>query len=299
MKLSDIPIRDPFVLPVKETRTYYLFGTTGPDPWKGNAGFDCYHSRDLVEWQGSIPAFRPPPDFWAESQFWAPEVHPYHGHYYMFATFNPPKGYRGTQVLAADKPEGPFTPWSDKAVTPKHWQCLDGTLHVDTDGDPWIVFCHEWSQIRNGAVVAQQLSADLKQAIGTPIFLFNATDAPWVRALTDKECAEWPTGPFPAYVTDGPFLHRTGSGSLLMLWSSFGSKGYAMGIARSESGAIQGPWVQETAPIWKEDGGHGMIFRAFDGRLFITLHQPNTTPQERAVLRELSEQDGTIQLKSG
>ena len=142
-----------------------------------------------------------------------------------------------------------------------------------------------------------RLTPDLRAATGTPIYLFSASDAPWVRPLTDKECAEWPTGPFPAYVTDGPFLHRTASGTLLMLWSSFSTKGYAMGVARSESGTIEGPWVHEKEPIWKEDGGHGMIFRAFDGRLFITLHQPNEPHKERAVFRELLEEGGTIRLK--
>ena len=297
MRLSEIWIRDPFVLPVAATQTYYLFGTTDADPYKSGVGFDTYRSRDLVEWEGPIPAFRKPEDFWGKLQFWAPEVHAYNGRYFMFATVNPGKGYRGTSVLVADQPEGPFVPWSDKAVTPRHWQCLDGTLHIDAEGQPWTVFCHEWCQIRNGAIVAQRLSADLRQAVGTPVFLFDATDAPWVRALTEKECAEWSVGPFPAYVTDGPFLHRTASGALLMLWSSFSTKGYAMGIARSESGTIVGPWTQEKAPIWLEDGGHGMIFRAFDGRLFITLHQPNNAPKERAVFRELIEQGDSIRLK--
>jgi len=132
------------------------------------------------------------------------------------------------------------------------------------------------------------------------VHLFSASDAPWVRCLTDKENAEWlPVhGRFPAYVTDGPFLHRTADDSLLMLWSSFTTKGYAMGIAHSESGTILGPWIQEPAPIWKEDGGHGMIFRAFDSRLFLTLHQPNETPLERAAFFELQEKDGSISLES-
>jgi arabinan endo-1,5-alpha-L-arabinosidase len=81
-----------------------------------------------------------------------------------------------------------------------------------------------------------------------------------------------------------------------MLWSSFGDNGYAMGIAHSTTGGIQGPWTQEPGPIWGTDGGHGMLFRTFDGRLFLTLHQPNDTPNERTILRELVEQDGTIRL---
>jgi beta-xylosidase len=218
----------------------------------------------------------------------------------MLATFNPRRGYRGTQVLASKQPEGPYLPWSDRAVTPPHWQCLDGTLHFDHSGAPWIVFCHEWCQIRNGSICARRLSADLRRAEGQAIHLFSATDAPWVRPLTDKENGEWlpAHGRFPAYVTDGPYLHRKPNGDLLLLWSSFGAKGYAMGLARSETGTIQGPWKQEARPIWKEDGGHGMIFRAFDNRLILTLHRPNQTPHERAVFHELTEHGKSIRLKS-
>ena len=103
---------------------------------------------------------------------------------------------------------------------------------------------------------------------------------------------------FPVYVTDGPFLHRTANGVLLMLWSSFGSKGYAMGIARSSSGSVQGPWTQESEPLWAEDGGHGMIFRTFDGGLRLTFHTPNDSPNERAVFWKIEEDDGALRLCS-
>ena len=72
-----------------------------------------------------------------------------------------------------------------------------------------------------------------------------------------------------------------------------------MGIARSSTGHVEGPWVQEPKPLWSEDGGHGMIFRSFEGRLLVTLHQPNNTPtQERAVFRELCENGNALYLKS-
>jgi arabinan endo-1,5-alpha-L-arabinosidase len=96
--------------------------------------------------------------------------------------------------------------------------------------------------------------------------------------------------PFPVYVTDGPFLHRTEAGSLLMLWSSAGENGYTLGVARSESGRVEGPWSQQPEPLWSDDGGHGMIFRSFDGQLWMALHGPNITPQERPLfipIREL------------
>ena len=66
--------------------------------------------------------------------------------------------------------------------------------------------------------------------------------------------------------TDGPFLVRSEHGSLLMLWSSFGEEGYAMGIARSAIGLITGPWMQQDEPLWARNGGHGMIFTDSHGR---------------------------------
>jgi beta-xylosidase len=295
LTLADIQIRDPFVLPVKEDGAYYLFGTTDTNAWDGQGqGFDCYHSQDLVHWQGPIPAFRPPSAFWATTNFWAPEAHAYRGKYYLFASFKAPRRYRGTQILVSSTPQGPYAPMTDGPVTPPDWECLDGTLHVDSGGQPWIVFCHEWVQVHNGAICALPLSSDLTRPTGRPIYLFSASEAPWVRR------PEWPDPAsglrLPTYVTDGPFLHRTQSGVLLMLWSSFGARGYAMGLARSASGEIAGPWVQLEQPLWQEDGGHGMIFRAFDGQLYMTLHQPNQTPLERARLIKIEDRGDSLEL---
>lgn len=288
IKTNEIQIRDPFVVPVQEERVYYLFGTTDANCWGGKgSGFDCYKSSDLFEWEGPISAFRPPPEFWATSNFWAPEVHPFNGRFYMFASFKADKRYRGTQILVSDSVSGPYEPLTDGPITPLDWECLDGTLYVDHDGHPWIVFCHEWVQVHNGTVYAMQLSPDLKQAAGRPVFLFNASEGPWVRRSGWPE--EGSRHHFPTYVTDGPFLHRLAGGALVMLWSSAGATGYAMGVAQSETGHIMGPWRQETEPLWAKDGGHGMIFNTFDGRLMLTFHRPNNTPDERPVFVEIEE----------
>ncbi|GAB4004108.1 hypothetical protein GCM10029992_48090 [Glycomyces albus] len=212
--LSDIQIRDPFVLRVPEQDRYYLFGSTDPNIWSGPAtGFDTYWSTDLADWHGPIPAFRPGPDFWSRTQYWAPEVHRYGGAYYMFATFTAEGRRRGTQVLRAESPEGPYEPWSDGPLTPRDWECLDGTLHVE-DGRPHMVFCHEWKDVGDGEVRSVRLTPDLRGTIGEPELLFSASQAPWARPL-DRP------GPT-AHVTDGPFLHRNADGTLLMLWSSMG-----------------------------------------------------------------------------
>src|SRR5687768_14227657 len=87
VKLQDIHLRDPFVLPVATEGRYYLYGTNGPNPWDNAMGFDAYRSNDLIDWHGPLPVFRPPADFWANTSFWAPEVFAHDGRYFMCASF--------------------------------------------------------------------------------------------------------------------------------------------------------------------------------------------------------------------
>ncbi|NLF76788.1 MAG: family 43 glycosylhydrolase [Chloroflexi bacterium] len=282
LKTSDIHLRDPFVLPVEAERQYYLYGTAGAHAWtESAAGFDYYTSPDLERWQGPFPAFRPPAGFWADRNFWAPEVHVYRGACYLFASFKAEGVRRGTQILAADGPQGPFVPISDGPVTPREWECLDGTLFVDAPGGPWMVFCHEWVQVGDGEICALRLSDDLASASEEPRLLFRASEAPWAQPISSKGRH--------GYVTDGPWLHRLASGALIMLWSSFGAGGYTIGQARSASGDISGPWQQLPEPLYAGDGGHCMVFRAFDGGLRLAFHRPNQSPHERpqfVLLRE-------------
>lgn len=302
-RTGQIQIRDPYVLPVAAAGVYYMFGSTDANIWSGQAiGFDAYRSTDLEHWQGPFPVFRPRAGFWSQTNYWAPEVHEYQGRYYMLATFGAGEyiDRRGTAVLSADSPLGPFLVHSTDShgrpapVTPAGWECLDGTLYLDSAGQPWMVFCHEWVQISDGTVCAVRLSPDLRRAEGEPVVLFSASQAPWAEAVESPRHGR-------GWVTDGPFLHRTAQGSLLMLWSSFRHGRYAQGLAISATGEITGPWRHEPQPLFAADGGHGMIFRRFDhsggpGSLMLTLHSPNRTPRERAQFIELQETADSLQV---
>jgi len=288
IKLSDINIRDPYIVPLPAEQRYLMFGTNGRNAWSGpGLGFDCFVSNDLENWSGPIPAFQPPADFWANTQFWAPECHFWRERYYLLASFARDKRGRGTQVMIADKPEGPYRVHSDGPVTPRGWECLDGTLFVDDDGAPWMVFCHEWVQVEDGEMCAVRLAADLSAAAGKPMLLFRASEAGWSKPFEAN-------GRSNNRVTDGPFLYRTTGGRLIMLWSTVGVDGYTLGYASSETGRIQGPWRQAAEPLFSEDGGHGMIFRAFDGRLLLALHTPNTPLNERPAFLEIADRGDSL-----
>jgi len=313
LKLTDIPIRDPFILPVNEEKAYYLYAATREETRakSGKPGVCAYKSNDLKSWQGPFHVFENPDDFWAGAShgIWAPEVHRYNGKYYLFATFTNPEDtietrsdgipvvLRGTQIMVADNPLGPFRPFDKKMpVTPVNWSALDGTLWVEK-GKPYMVFCHEWVQITNGTIELVRLKKDLSATTGKPVTLFKATDAKWVKSLGDIG-ASYQNKVRHGYVTDGPFLYRTKTGKLLMIWSSFGEEKYAVGLAESMSGKVKGPWKVVQEPLYRANGGHGMIFRALDDRLLLALHQPNNSPHERAHIFELEDTGDSLRMKN-
>ena len=232
-----------------------------------------YMGQDLKNWEGPIVCFHNDGSFWADRNYWAPEVHCVNGAFYMFASFKSDSRRRGTAILRALSPLGPFEPWSEGPVTPEDWECLDGTFYASPDGTPYMVFCHEWVQAGDGEIHAMKLTEDLRAPAGEPFLLFRASEAPWCRQVHHSSGLE-------GYVTDGPFLWRKEDGTLLCLWSGFSETGYAQGLAVSDNGDIDGHFTQ-LPPLFPEDGGHGMLFRTPEGELLLALHSPNKHLLER------------------
>ena len=283
LPLDSLRTSDPFVVADDATKTYYMFSS-------GGGGMVNYRkSKDLRMWDGPYTAWRGDSSFWAGATpaTWAPEVHKYRGKYYLFVTMTTSKEEiieripgrydiprRGMQILVADTPEGPFIPVGGES-TPKEWASLDGTLWVE-DGIPYMVFCHEWLQIVDGTMDLVRLNQDLSEPVDKPLVLFKASDAPWSREMLS--IGEKTYGlDLPGNVTDGPWLFRTQTGKLGMLWSSWGNSRYALGVAYSESGKIIGPWIQEPTAIYPDNGGHAMMFRTFDGKLLLSMHYSKET----------------------
>ncbi len=288
MTLEEINIRDPFVLPFKDT--YYMYGTRAKTCWGLADGFDCYTSKDLVNWDGPFEVFHKPENFWADKNYWAPEVHIYNNTFYMFATFNSEAlDKKGTMILSSESPLGPFKVHSDGKITPDEWNSLDGTFYLSPEGKPYMVFSHEWVDLADGEICSVELSDDLTHPVSEPVTLFKASQAkPWVKGMQHRLRNEI------CYVTDGPFMHRLENGELIMLWASISEGGYAEAIARSDNGNIDGNWTIDEKPLFDKDGGHGMLFKTFDGKLMMVLHQPNETPKEHPVFIPVNEESLAI-----
>ncbi len=275
LKREDIRIRDPFILTDTDNNCYYMYGTTGllEGSLMCAPRFSVYKTYDLENFSEPRVVFEGGHgDFWGDRDFWAPEVHKYNGKYYMLGTCKSETRCRATHIFVSDTPDGQFVPVSDTPVTPSDWECLDGTLFVE-DGVPYMVFSHEWVQIKDGEICAVRLSDDLTHAVGEPTVLFRASEHP--------QTCEYEKG-LGQYVTDGPFLYRE-DGKIMMIWSSFSDGKYA--VLRSHCDSLLGKWEHDGCHF-DFDGGHAMIFNCLGGKRMISLHAPNTANLERAVFFE-------------
>ncbi|HOO99652.1 MAG TPA: glycoside hydrolase family 43 protein [Bacteroidales bacterium] len=299
--LGNINLSDPFIYADGSDQTYYMYGSGG------NGMVMARASKDLKLWTDRFVVYRFPDDHWAgnRASCWAAEVHKYKGKYYLFTTSDDrtPMGKnargddyprRATQIYVADSPGGPFRDFTNNQQhTPREWPALDGTLWVE-NGKPYMIFCREWLQTMNGTMEAVRLPEDLGVPKAKPFTLFTGFDAPYI---TDKE-----PEPKTAYVTDGCFVFRTQTGRLGMIWSSWKGDDYVLMAAYSESGRIKGPWVQDKELLFESNGGHGMLFRTFDGRLMLSMHyvDPNDArPTRQPMFIEVDDSGDRLVFKAG
>ncbi|NHE57846.1 glycoside hydrolase family 43 protein [Cyclobacterium plantarum] len=267
--LDSIRLSDPCILADPETSMYYMTGT-GALLWK---------SRDLKFWTGPFRVVETDPDSWMgpRPMIWAAELHQYKDKYYNFATFtnrevkiDMVKGNvierRASHILVSDKAEGPYRSMEDPTYLPADKPTLDGTFWVDEDGKPYMVYCYEWLQNWDGTIERIELKPDLSGSVGESKLLFKASESPWSRERNENGDT------IPNKVTDGPWLFRTQTGKLGMLWTSWVFGDYTQGVAYSESGTLDGPWIHDEKPFTPPNYGHGMLFRTFEGQLLMAVH---------------------------
>ena len=283
-------LRDPFIL--VHDGVYYAYGTWNTTEDWDNTVWGCFKNTSGKldgEWNLTDNLVYVLPENAVKNR-WAPEVHKYKGNFYMFATYySSLTNHKGCTILKAESPEGPFTEITNGHITPADWEAIDGTFYVDKDGQPWMIFVHEWTctDDKIGRMAAAKLSDDLTHFISEPIELFRADAPKWTNNR----------------VTDGCFMYDTENGGLIRIWSNFDAdKNYCVGIAHSDNGYVSGKWSQEDVPFFspkitgKYDGGHGMIFKDIDGKPYMAVHSPNTNDEcgEKTIFVPIKEENGTL-----
>ena len=264
---NDLSMSDPFIYP--------------------DSGGRQYRSKDLVMWEGPYNIVDLSGTWCEKAGFAAAaEIHKIGDYYYYAGTYSDhsdliqqvPRRYNvphnQTYLLRSESPEGPFLPFSVTPgydYQPREWDCIDGTLYEE-NGHIYMIFVHEWTQIIDGTMDYIELSKDLTHTISEwPVTLFRASELPCCGEMNGLGEATFGLK-MPGWVTDGPQMFRTQTGKLGMLWSTWGKERYLQAVCYSESGTIDGPWVQEPEPFLANNSGHGMLFRTFEGELRYVVH---------------------------
>lgn len=249
-ELKKVPLGDPFIL-LWEGK-YYAYGTYAAD------GIAVYVSDDLERW--SIPAGAnnglalQKNEVWADRWFWAPEVYPVNGKFYMYYSAD-----EHICVAVADSPLGPFIQDVQEPMITGE-KAIDNSLFRDADGKNYLFF----DRFNDGnAIWMAELEDDL-------IHLKTETMTPCIHVSQTWE-EVWPR------VNEGPFVYKH-NGIYYMTYSanSYESQFYGVGFATATSPF--GPWTKyENNPILQKPGnlvgvGHSALFTDKDGKLRIVFH---------------------------
>lgn len=254
--------------------TFPPFWGEGPSP-----GVRIAQSRDLKSW--SKPEIVLKPAAWYQQLFWAPEVFPHAGKYYL--TFNCPSGGdapidpenrdQAVGLAVADNVMGPYRPLTpDRPLVKGN----DATLFLDRDDRVYLYHTTEIGGI---------------EGIGcTPVDLARArTIGHTVSCIRARRRPGWEGGKNVGI--EGPSVFKRGS-VYYMLYSGWG-RGYEVGYATARSPL--GPWIEYRGnpifgaqdPDWTKDYsgiytqaknvpfgqvGHGSPFFGPDGRIWFACH---------------------------
>ena len=193
---------------------------------------------------------------------------------------------RSCQMFVSDKLEGPYKPIvADRPLLRADQPALDATFCDDEWGAGYMIYGHEWIQNWDGTVQIIRLSDDFSEQVGEPFVMFTASQNPWssgVDSLGNKSFNP---------VMDAPFLFDTEGGKLGMLFSTYIDDEDSVGVAYSTMYGLNGPWEIEPEPLLRDNHGHPMMFKDFDGTLVMAVHKDTVINNRRTSVPRLIEMD--------
>ena len=188
---------DPSTLVVGDT--LWLF--TGTDEPGNQAGYHmpnwcAFSTTDMINWTEHPIPLRVTEFPWDALQgAWAAQVVERNGKYWFFTSTN----VSGIGVAVADKPEGPYKDAIGRPLLTKEdcagathdWVCIDPTVFIDDDGQPYIfwgnVKCY-WAKLKDSMT---EIDGEIH-----PVDLPAFTEAPWVHKRNGKYyltyASQWP-----------------------------------------------------------------------------------------------------------
>ena len=238
--------------------TYWIYPTWS-DVYEKQTYFDCFSSKDLVNWKKHSSVLDTAEVKWANRAMWAPSVIRKEGKYYLFFGANDVHEGEvgGIGVSIANRPEGPYKdllgkPLIDKIVNGA--QHIDQFVFYDEKDGTYYMYYGGW-----GHCNIVKLNGDF-----TGLVPFE--DGQMFKEVTPK-----------GYV-EGPFMFKK-NGKYYFMWSEGGWGGpdysVAYAIADSPFGPFEriGKILQQDPEVATGAGHHSVMHVAGSDDYFIVYHR--------------------------
>ena len=269
MDIDDMDIKNPFILYNNESDMYCMVADGGY----------MWLSKNLRMWEGPYSVLMQDSASWiGESPVvTSPEIHKHGGKYYYMATFERTDTMvMGTDgklfarcscvALVADDVTGPYRTIdvnsnlldvSEKAQHP--------TYCTDEYGVGYMIYNHDACQNGDGTVQIVRFTDDFGRRMGEAYVMFTASQNTWSRTSGGKDTF--------SPVIESPYLFITDEGGIGILFTTYMGAEKALGVAYSETGHLNGPWVIEPEPLVTGNVGGAMMFTDYDGTLVMVAQK--------------------------
>lgn len=209
--------------------TYWIYPTWS-DLYENQTFFDCFSSKDLVNWTKHSSVLDTSEVKWAKRAMWAPSVISKDGKYYFFFGANDVHEGEvgGIGVAVGDRPEGPY---KDLLGKPLINEIVNGAQPIDQfvfkDGDRYYMYYGGW-----GHCNVVQLNDDFTGLV------------PFEDGTIYKEVT-------PENYVEGPFMFKK-NGKYYFMWSEGGWGGPDYCVAYAIADSPFGPF-ERIATILEQD----------------------------------------------
>ena len=247
--IDTMDIKNPFITYDRKTDAYYMTGDNGY-LWK---------SKELKKWVGPYNVLAHDTASWlgVAPKIMSPEIHEFANKYYYMATFETAEHF-SCATLVADNITGPYKTIDSKSfLLDINEKTACPTFCFDEFGAGYMIYNNIDEQ--DGAVQIVLYSDDFGRRLGEPYTMFSASQVLWAHEVKSDERVA-------SAVVKSPFLFYSGKDWLGMLFTANNGNEKAIGVAYSETGVLDGPWVVENEPLLNGFESVSM-FSDYDGTL--------------------------------
>lgn len=234
VSIDTMDIENPFITYNRKTDSYYMTGDKGY----------VWRSKDLHVWIGPYNVLAQDTTSWlgAKPVIISPEIHRYANKYYYMATFETASHYSCATLVANDI-TGPYrTIDKESFLLDINEKAGYPTFCHDGNGAGYMIYDHLGEHRGDGTVQIIRYNDDFGRRLGEAYVMFKASKIPWTYKIENGEKVTSPT-------LESPHLFYSGDEGLGILFVACMGEEKAVGVAYSEMGTLNGPWIVDEKPL--------------------------------------------------